>query len=234
MSPNKQVFRSSAPAAGTPPTSPTAPPAQKASALHKVLSFLGVFLCIVLTPILIINITLIIKSYTNQAEMPSIGRIVPMIVLTDSMYPEIHAGDLILGEITAPDQVAVGDTIAFFDPAGNGTSVVVHRVTEITTENGELAFITKGDANNAEDQMPVPQKNLVGVYKSRIAGLGNIAMFMQTTQGLVLCVLVPLAALVAYDMLRRRHYDKNKTDETAALLAQLEALKAQSGETETV
>ena len=54
----------------------------------------------------------------------------------------------------------------------------------------------------------MPAENLVGKYRLHISGLGNVAMFMQTTQGLILCVICPIILLVAYDMIRRRHYEK--------------------------
>lgn len=193
---------------------------------QKLLTILGAVLCVILVPILIINLTLIVKSYTNTEEVPSIGGHFPMIVLTDSMYPEIASGDLILCVTVEPEDVKVGDVISFFDPMGSGTAVVTHRVLEIMEQNGELSFRTKGDNNNAEDQVAVPEKNLVGLYQSRIPGAGSIAMFMQTTPGLIVCVVLPIVLLVGYDVLRRRKYDQAKQQDTDALLAELEALRA--------
>lgn len=194
---------------------------------HKILTVLGTVLCIILLPILLINITLIIKSYINADEVPNVGGYLPLIVLTDSMYPEIESGDLIICHTIEGDEVKEGDVIAFFDPAGNGTSIVTHRVTEVTTENGGRAFRTKGDANNVEDSLLVPEKNLVGIYKSRIAGAGNVAMFMQTSTGLIVCVVLPLVLLVGYDVIRSKAYESKKQKDTDALLAELEALKAE-------
>ena len=198
-----------------------------ASIKHRIMTVIGTIFCIILLPVLLINITLIIKSYTNGDEVPSVGGYLPLIVLTDSMYPEIESGDLIICHTIAGDEVKVGDVVAFFDPAGNGTSIVTHRVTEITEENGDLAFRTKGDANNVEDSLLVPEKSLVGIYKSRIAGAGNIAMFMQTSTGLIVCVVLPLILLVGYDVIRSRAYESKKQKDTDALLAELEALKAE-------
>ena len=194
---------------------------------HKILTVLGTVLCIILLPILLINITLIIKSYINADEVPNVGGYLPLIVLTDSMYPEIESGDLIICHTIEGDEVKEGDVIAFFDPAGNGTSIVTHRVTEVTTENGGRAFRTKGDANNVEDSLLVPEKNLVGIYKSHIAGAGNVAMFMQTSTGLIVCVVLPLVLLVGYDVIRSKAYESKKQKDTDALLAELEALKAE-------
>lgn len=199
---------------------------------QKVLTIIGTILCIILLPILIINLTLIAKSYINTDEIPSLGGVFPMIVLTDSMYPEIAAGDLILCNTVEPEEIRVDDVISFYDPMGSGTSVVTHRVLEIVEESGRISYRTKGDNNNAEDQVLVPQDKLVGIYRSRIPGLGNVAMFMQTTPGLILCVVCPVLLMVGYDMLRRKKYEKAKQQDTDALLAELEALRALKAEKE--
>ncbi len=206
---------------------------EKSSMSHKILSVIGVILCIILVPVLIINITLIIKSYTNKDEVPSVGGYLPMIVLTDSMYPVIQHGDLIICQTIDAENIKEKDIIAFFDPAGNGSSVVTHRVVEVVREDGKLSFRTKGDYNNVEDKALVPAENLVGIYKTRIAGAGNIAMFMQTTTGLIVCVVLPIILLVGYDIIRRRLYEKKNKTDTDALLAELEALKAEKAEKNT-
>lgn len=205
---------------------------KKTTTAHKIFTVLGSVLCVILIPILIVNVTLIVKSYTNEDEVPSFGSFLPMIVLTDSMYPEIEKGDLIICKTADAADIKVEDVISFFDPAGNGTSVVTHRVVEIINENGQLSFRTKGDFNNTEDKELVPAANLVGVYKMRIAGAGNVAMFMQTTTGLVICVVLPIILLVAYDVIRRRMYEKTKKNDNDQLLAELEALRAEKAEKE--
>ena len=205
---------------------------QKTSTAHKILTIVGTVLCIILIPILLINITLIAKSYINKDEVPSIGGTFPLIVLTDSMYPEIESGDLIICNTTEAKDIKVNDVISFFDPAGNGTSIVTHRVIEIIEDDGEIFFRTRGDNNNTEDKELVPAENLVGVYKMRIAGAGHIAMFMQSTAGLIICVVLPIILLVGYDIIRRRIYEKNNKQDTDALLAELEALRAEKAEKE--
>ena len=205
---------------------------EKTSTAHKILTIVGTVLCIILIPILLINITLIAKSYINKDEVPSIGGAFPLIVLTDSMYPEIESGDLIICRTAETDEIEVNDIISFFDPAGNGASIVTHRVIEIVEEDGEISFRTRGDNNNTEDKELVPAENLVGVYKMRIAGAGHIAMFMQSTAGLIICVVLPIILLVGYDIIRRRIYEKNNKQDTDALLAELEALRAEKAEKE--
>ena len=199
---------------------------KKSPAKNKALTIVGTILCIILIPVLLINITLIAKSYMNKDEVPSVGGVFPMIVLTDSMHPVIKSGDLIICKTAEAEDVVVGDVISFYDPMGSGTSVVTHRVMEIVTEDGKISFRTKGDNNNAEDTVLVPDKNLIGIYKSRIPLVGHVAMFMQTTPGLIVCCVCPVLILVGFDLIRRKKLDKNQKDDTEALRRELEELRA--------
>ena len=168
-------------------------PQEQPTKLHKALTIVGIVLCVILVPMLIINCTLIIKSFINKDEVPNIGGVLPLIVLTDSMAPEIMSGDIIICQQTDPETIVVGDDIAFFDPAGNGSSIVTHRVIEIVEEDGQKFFRTRGINNNTEDRVLVPMDKLVGKYTGiRLPGAGHIALFMQSTPGLIVCVVVPI------------------------------------------
>ena len=206
----------------------------RAAPLHTVLTVIGTVLCIILIPVLIINCTLIIKSFTSE-EVPSVAGKLPLIVLTDSMYPVIQSGDLIICSTAQPEEIEAGDVIAFFDPAGNGTTIVTHRVLEVTELDGQTAWRTKGDNNNTEDRLLVTGEKLVAVYEgTRLAGFGNVALFMQTTPGLIVCVVCPILLLVGYDMIRRRMYEKANKQDTDQLLAELEELRRLKAEKEKV
>lgn len=205
---------------------------EKTTAMHKALTVIGTILCIILIPVLIINCILIVKSFTSE-EVPSVAGTLPLIVLTDSMYPVIESGDLIICHTAEPEEISVGDVIAFFDPAGNGSTIVTHRVQEVAEQGGQIAWRTKGDNNNTEDRLLVTADKLVAVYEgTRLDGFGNVALFMQTTPGLILCVVCPLLLLVGYDMIRRRMYEKSNKEDTEALLRELEELRRLKAEKE--
>ena len=205
---------------------------EKTSAMHKVLTVIGTVLCIILIPILVINCILIVKSFTSD-EVPSVAGTLPLIVLTDSMYPTIQSGDLIICHTAEPDEIETGDVIAFFDPAGSGSTIVSHRVIEVTEQNGQVAWRTKGDNNNAEDLLLVTGDKLVAVYEgTRLPGVGNVALFMQTTPGLIVCVVLPILLLVGYDMIRRRMYEKANQKDTDQLMQELEELRRLKAERE--
>lgn len=183
---------------------------KKTSVLGKIFSWIGIIFCVILAPILITNGALIIKGYTNPDKVPSLLGKYPMIVMTDSMYPEIEGGDLIFGREVGASTVKVGDIISFYDPASSGKTVVTHRVTKIEFTNSGLYFTTKGDANNAEDVVKVPESKLVGIYESKIKGIGRVAMFMQTPLGIFVCIICPLLLLVAWSFINSKIKQENK------------------------
>ena len=121
---------------------------QDTTKLHKAMTIVGIALCVILVPILIVNCTLIVKSFVNKDEIPDFGGMIPLIVLTDSMEPVIKKGDIIISKtVDDPSQINDGDVISFYDPAGNGTSVVTHRVMyKVIEGEDQLLFKTAADS----------------------------------------------------------------------------------------
>lgn len=193
------------------------------------LSAIGVIICLILAPVLILNIVLIVQGFTHDdSVLPNIGGKFPLMVQSGSMSPTIEVGDLII--VSVPEDGAdfkKDDVITFWDEEPGGP-LVTHRIAEVTKDDdGKKAYRTKGDANSAEDAVLVYDKDIVGVYVTRIPYLGDVAMFMQTIPGLIVCVVLPLFIFVVYDLIRRRQLSKSEQEETAALLAELEKLKAE-------
>lgn len=199
----------------------------------KVGTIIGVILCVILIPILIINVTMIIKGAINKDKVPTFLGYAPMIVLSPSMDPAIKEGDLVIVKSVDASEIKKGDVITFFDPDSRQGSVLTHRVEEVNiSETGEISFTTKGDANGWTDLSPAPADSLIGVYRFRVPGAGKVAMFLQTTPGYIVSVGLPLILLIAYELIRRRRYDKSKDADTQALLAELEELRAKQAAAE--
>ena len=212
---------------------------------ERIMTIVGIVLCAILLQTLIVNIIMIINSYVNKDEAPSIGKYVPFIVQSDSMAGTIESGDIIVTKKIEPEDVEEGDIISFYDPEGNGTTVVTHRVLKREIVNGELVFLTIGDVvlqENIEEygsleEIPenvldlivevVPQENVISEYSFRIALLGNVSLFMSTVPGFIVCVLLPLLLFLAYDIIMRRISDKANEKDTKALLEEIELLKAE-------
>ena len=171
---------------------------EKNGLLQKIVGAVGIALCVVFVPLLLINVTLIVKSYTSPDKVPDFLGYKPFIVLSGSMEPSIMTGDMVFVKETDPDSLKVGDVIAY----KSGSAVVTHRIVEVKSENGETRYVTQGDANNAADQSLVKPADVEGIYQRRVAGAGNLAMFMQTTTGMILFVVCPRGLFVLGDVIR--------------------------------
>jgi signal peptidase len=122
------------------------------------------------------------------------------------MYPTFESGDLVIYHKVAAQDVAVGDVVVFYDPAdSSGQTLVTHRIIEIVEEDGTTKYRTKGDANNTEDQNLVPEENIVGAFKTNISKAGNLALFLQSTKGMLVCVVIPLCVFVIIDGFEKRN-----------------------------
>lgn len=204
---------------------------------NKIVSIIGIVLCVVFGFLLICNLTIIIKGSLKPDSPPSVFGMTPLVVLTGSMSgtaeDHIEAGDLIFVGKANPDKLKIGDVISFKEDGS--ITVVTHRIIDIKTgEDGSLLFHTKGDANNTDDGEPyVTTDRLVGIYKFRIGGVGNFALFLRTPVGMFLFIGIPLFAFIIYDIIRRQHYankEKKNTEEMEAELARLRALTKENNE----
>ena len=198
---------------------------EKNGLLQKIVGAVGIALCVVFVPLLLINVTLIVKSYTSPDKVPDFLGYKPFIVLSGSMEPSIMTGDMVFVKETDPDSLKVGDVIAY----KSGSAVVTHRIVEVKSENGEPRYVTQGDANNAADQSLVKPADVEGIYQRRVAGAGNLAMFMQTTTGMILFVVCPLVLFVLWDVIRRQLESRKEVSRTKELEMELERLRAEKG-----
>ena len=198
---------------------------EKNGLLQKIVGAVGIALCGVFVPLLLINVTLIVKSYTSPDKVPDFLGYKPFIVLSGSMEPSIMTGDMVFVKETDPDSLKVGDVIAY----KSGSAVVTHRIVEVKSENGETRYVTQGDANNAADQSLVKPADVEGIYQRRVAGAGNLAMFMQTTTGMILFVVCPLVLFVRWDVIRRQLESRKEVSRTKELEMELERLRAEKG-----
>ncbi len=182
----------------------------------------SIILCVIFIPIILINVTLIVKTYTNPDHLPDIFGVKPVIVLSGSMSPVFEAESLIFVKKTDTAQLAEGDIICYMT---DGTAIT-HRIDEVKTEDGKTSYITKGDANNTVDSTTVSPEQVEGVYIGKINGLGGFAMFMQSTTGMIVFIVVPVLLYLAFDILMRRRESKKEKSRTAQLEAELEQLRA--------
>ncbi len=193
--------------------------------LKKLGHGIGLAICVFLSLIIVVNVTMIVKSYISPDKVPDFMGYKPFIVLSGSMEPAILTGDIVLTKITRAEDVAQNDIITF---RVDRDTAVTHRVTDVVVEEGQISFLTKGDANVGSDAAVVTPEMLEGKYLGRVGGLGHLAIFLQTPMGLLLFVVTPLCLFIIYDMVMRRRGRKSSRE--AELERELAALKAAQGE----
>jgi signal peptidase len=241
-------------------------PKEKASVGSKVSFIIGIVLCIILVPVLIVNCVLIVKGFGNDKKPPDIFGVVPLTVASPSMYPLFDEGDMIfVQKVDDPTTIKEGDVICFLDPAQKGEVILTHRVVKkYKDEDGKWCVRTAGDFNMAveeaktkEDKSSFSEKKddnksgysywytdnedlydstpvclddetIIGVYNYvTVPHVGDVSNFMAQPYGWAICIGVPVIAFVLFEVISRRKNDKSKKKDMDALLAELEALKAE-------
>ena len=178
--------------------------------------YTGLVLCILLLPILCINVTVLLKGVASPNEVPKIFGIVPMVVATDSMNTDrtnIAGGDMIFAQEIEREYLQVDDIILF----KQGKSLVLHRIVQVDETKTPRQFVTKGDANNAVDTSPVFEAAVLGVYKMRIPNLGRFVLFMRTGTGMTLCIGLPLILFFVYELFQKGRKAKAMEEEMQEL-----------------
>jgi signal peptidase len=132
----------------------------------------------------------------------------PLVVLSGSMEPYMPTGSLVLTKSVDPATVKVGDVITFRLRTGSfQTDLATHRVEAIKNSPGGVSFVTKGDANQVHDPVPVPASDLVGrvVVVSSLAGSVVEALKTPLFLALVAFGALALIADALWKKVPRRH-----------------------------
>ena len=145
-----------------------------------------ILLYIIIIPIIIYNLTLMIKSYINPTEIPDFFGFKSFVIISESMEPTIMTGDAILVKEVKQEELKVKDIISFQD----GDSINTHRIVEILEDNGIIKYKTKGDNNKKEDKELVTYDKIEGVYQFRIKGFGKIVEMIKNKMTLVVLLII--------------------------------------------
>lgn len=135
----------------------------------------------------------------NKGEVPSVFGYSLMRVKTGSMEGDredsIKTGSIILTKKVDEHELDVNDIISFYstDPAIKG-EVETHRIVERhSLVTGEREYITKGDANQSDDEYPVLYKNVIGKYvKNFGVASGSVLGILQNPKVIFFLIILPM------------------------------------------
>lgn len=162
----------------------------------------AIFTILMLLIILIIAYILRIKYLESNDRLGEV-KINFYTILTQSMYPTIKAGDIVITYKEDNNVYAPGDIITFISTSNVSNGVTItHKITDVSMLNGTYYYQTKGDNNNTVDPSPVPADNVIGRVIFRIPKAGFIQQFLVTKLGWLIVIVLPCLGIVIYDIMK--------------------------------
>jgi signal peptidase len=160
--------------------------------LKRLLKVLNVVLTVALVGVVLSTIFLAISARRSSDSIPTVSGNKVLTVLSGSMEPKIHTGDVIIVKpLLASDEVREGDIITFRTQE-KADMLITHRVVGVVSVNGKAAaYVTKGDSNDSQDLSTVGRDQLVGRYSWRVPYFGYVASFLRKPVGIVLVIILP-------------------------------------------
>ena len=122
-------------------------------------------------------------------------------ILTQSMYPTIKAGDVVVTYREDDNKYNTGDVITFVSQYNAGMTIT-HRVKEVISLNDEYSYKTKGDNNNTADNEIIKGSNVVGKVIFKVPKAGYIQQFLVSKTGWIVAVILPALGIIIYDLLK--------------------------------
>lgn len=167
-----------------------------------------------------------VSASANKKGVPCIGGNCYLSVLSDSMNaakPEwvgsdapdgFSKGDMLIGRYIVDDEKAiaalrVGDIITFeWDITNDGVisegEYNTHRIVRIVEADGKIDYFeTQGDNadySRGQTEKVKPSAVIARYDGHKLAGIGGVMSFLQSSLGFGLCILLPLALFFVYEL----------------------------------
>lgn len=162
---------------------------------------LRVFLAVLLTAVIGLNLWMFIQQSVFHKDPPELFGYSQLVVTSGSMEPAFSAGDMIV--IREEEDYALGDIVTF---RLSGGELVTHRI----VGSVEGSFITKGDANNTEDDDLLDPAQIVGRFVTYMPAVGSFLLFLRTPVGLFVLVVLGFLLIELPSLLGARRQEKGR------------------------
>lgn len=163
--------------------------------------------------ITIATLLLVLMAIVNI--LPFLNKYKTFIIQTNSMQPLINVDDIaVIDTEFVESDLREGVIIAFYqDIMGDSEDeIVVHRIDVIDTdEEGNLQIKTMGDFIERQDEWTLQVKDIIGIYNTKIPGVGRYVMFLQSWVGRIVLVADILIIYALYKVLTNK---KNQEEES--------------------
>jgi signal peptidase len=120
-------------------------------------------------------------------------------VMSGSMEPTIHVGDVVIDKKIRPLDARPGDVVTFSDPSGR-KRLITHRVRSLRVQGDTVQVVTKGDANNTVERWTVPAGGRIGRVELRVWKLGYPLVYAHSRYGLIALIALPALLLCLVEL----------------------------------
>jgi signal peptidase len=132
--------------------------------------------------------------------LPIPGNVEIKIVKSGSMEPAIKTGSIVV--VQPSDSYTVGDVITFGEERGEQIPTT-HRIVSIAIEEGNRTFyMTKGDANEEQDNVRIASEDVVGKVVFTMPYAGYVLDFARKPIGFTLMIGIPAAIIILDETIR--------------------------------
>ena len=151
--------------------------------LDKILTFF-----IIISSFVAIMMVIQIKKVPDK--IPSFLGYKVLQVMSGSMDDVFSIGDVILIKETKREDIKKGDIITF-----KKENIITHRIIEMNKTNDTMYYTTKGDNNNVNDAEKVKYEEIEGKYITKFVCIGYLINFLNTTEGFIILVSLPIIVI---------------------------------------
>jgi len=147
-------------------------------------------------------ITILVFSSGRNNGVANLFGYIPLTVESDSMLPTFAQGDLIIcKEIDDLNSLKANDVITFWTIIDGKKVKNTHRIISVNEFESTRSFITRGDNNPINDEIPAYAGDLIGQWTEiKLPGMGNVMNFLRTKTGFFVCILIPMAIFFLFEL----------------------------------
>jgi signal peptidase len=145
---------------------------------------------------LIVGLSVFVLALRFLGESPNVFGYSFYYVLTESMEPEIHSGDMILGKAVPAEELQIGDVVTYVGDTGEFSGkIITHEIIEI---DGDI-LTTKGIANEDPDPA-IRSSQVLSKYVFTIPLAGKIFSAINSKLGFLFLIVTPLGLLIVNEI----------------------------------
>ena len=146
----------------------------------------NILILLIIIPILVYNITLLLKYLQNPSETPDFFGFKTYEIVSRSMESTINKNDIIIVREVDQNEINENDIISF----RIGNKIITHRIVKIENKNGEILYTTKGDNNRFEDEDKISFEQIEGKFVFKLSKCGYLMNFLKNRYFLIILFVI--------------------------------------------